>query len=165
MADTIHGMFREAASEYRDKVALRYKRGRRYDQMTYGDLEAWVDALAAKLVSLGVKQGDAVGILSPNRQQWVIADLATLSLGACVVPLYPTLPPSYLQYIINDSKMTALVAGDAKLLASISTVMDETPTLKQTLLLDDAALAAGMSGFSSDLRRDSKDDLSRRPVL
>ena len=165
LADTIHGMFREAASEYRDKVALRYKRGRRYDQMTYGDLESWVDALAAKLVSLGVKQGDAVGILSHNRQQWVIADLATLSLGACVVPLYPTLPPSYLQYIINDSKMAALVAGDAKLLTSISKVMDETPSLRQTLLLDDAALAAGMSGFSSDLRRDSKDDLSRRPVL
>ncbi|MFH1865796.1 MAG: long-chain fatty acid--CoA ligase, partial [Candidatus Eisenbacteria bacterium] len=96
--------------------------------------------------------------------QWVIADLATLSLGASVVPLYPALPPSYLQYIINDSHMTALVAGDASLLTSISTVMDETPELAQTLLLDDGAIESGTGGFSSDLRPDLKDDLSRRPV-
>ena len=164
MADTIHGSFREAAANHRDKVALRHRKGRRYVQMTYGELESWVDAVAAKLVALGVKQGDTVGVLSHNRPQWVIADLATLSLGAGVVPLYPTLPPSYLQYIINDSHMTVLVAGDALLLTSISTVMDETPDLAQTLLLDDAAIASGTSGFASDLRSDLKDDLSRRTV-
>ncbi len=164
MADTIHGLFREAAANHRDKVALRHRKGRRYIQMTYGELESWVDAVAAKLVSLGVRQGDTVGILSHNRPQWVIADLATLSLGAGVVPLYPTLPPSYLQYIINDSHMTVLVAGDALLLTSISTVMDETPDLAQTLLLDNAAIELGTSGFASDLRSDLKDDLSRRTV-
>ena len=164
MADTIHGMFRAAAAAHSDKVALRHRKGRRYVEMTYGELESWVDAVAAKLSSLGVKQGDTVGVLSYNRPQWVIADLATLSLGAGVVPLYPTLPPSYLQYIINDSHMTALVAGDASLLASISTVMGETPELAQTLLLDDGAIESGTSGFSSDQRLDLKDDLSRRPI-
>ena len=164
MADTIHGLFREAAANHSDKVALRHRRGGRYVEMTYGELESWVDAVAAKLVSLGVKQGDAVGVLSHNRPQWVIADLASLSLGASVVPLYPTLPPSYLQYIINDSRMTVLVAGDALLLTSISTVMDETPDLAQTLLLDDAAIESGTSGFASDLRSDLKDELSRRAI-
>ncbi len=164
MADTIHGSFREAAANHRDKVALRHRKGGRYAEMTYGELESWVDAVAARLVSLGVKQGDTVGVLSYNRPQWVIADLASLSLGAAVVPLYPTLPPSYLQYIINDSHMTVLVAGDALLLTSISTVMDETPDLKQTLLLDEAAIASGTGGFASDLRSDLKDDLSRRAV-
>lgn len=164
MADTIHGLFREAAANHSDKVALRHRRGGRYVEMTYGELESWVDAVAAKLVSLGVKQGDAVGVLSYNRPQWVIADLASLSLGASVVPLYPTLPPSYLQYIINDSHMTVLVAGDALLLTSISTVMNETPDLAQTLLLDDAAIASGTGGFASDLKSDLKDDLSRRAI-
>ena len=164
MADTIHASFREAAANHRDKVALRHRRDGRYVEMTYGELESWVDVVAARLVSLGVKQGDTVGVLSHNRPQWVIADLATLSLGAGVVPLYPTLPPSYLQYIINDSRMTALVAGDALLLTSISTVMNETPDLAQTLLLDDAAIASGTIGFASDLRSDLKEDLSRRAV-
>ncbi|MFH1690853.1 MAG: long-chain fatty acid--CoA ligase [Candidatus Eisenbacteria bacterium] len=164
MADTIHGMFRAAAATHRDKVALRHRKGRRYVEMTYGELESWVDAVAAKLASLGVKQGDTVGVLSHNRPQWVIADLATLSLGASVVPLYPTLPPSYLQYIINDSHMTALVAGDASLLTSISTVMGETPELAQTLLLDEGAIESGTSGFSSDRREDLKGDLLRRAV-
>ena len=164
MADTIHGSFREAVANHRDKVALRHRKDGRYVEMTYGELESWVDAVAARLVSLGVKQGDAVGVLSHNRPQWVIADLASLSLGASVVPLYPTLPPSYLQYIINDSRMTVLVAGDALLLTSISTVMDETPDLAQTLLLDDAAIESGTGGFASDLRSDLKDDLSRRAI-
>jgi long-chain acyl-CoA synthetase len=164
VAETIHGMYREAVEKHRNKVALRHGRDGRGSRLTYGELDKWVDAVAAKLVSLGVKQGDTVGILAGNRPQWVIADLAILSLGASVVPLYPTLPPSYLQYIINDSKMTALVAGDPVLLTSISTVMDETPHLKQTLLLDDAAIASGTSGFSSDLRSDSMDDMARRAV-
>lgn len=164
MADTIHGMYREAVAGHRDKVALRWGRDGRVARMTFGELDKWVDAVAAKLVSLGVKQGDAVGILSGNRPQWAIADLATLSLGASVVPLYPTLPPSYLQYIINDSGMTALVAGDPLLLTSISEVVDEAPSLRQTLLLDDAAIASGTSGFSSDLRSDTREDMARRPV-
>jgi len=164
LADTIHGSFREAAANHRDKVALRHRKDGRYVEMTYGELESWVDAVAARLVSLGVKQGDTVGVLAHNRPQWVIADLASLSLGAGVVPLYPTLPPSYLQYIINDSRMTVLVAGDALLLTSISAVMDETPELAQTLLLDDAAIASGTGGFASDLSSALKEDLSRRAV-
>jgi long-chain acyl-CoA synthetase len=163
-AETIHGMYREAVARYRDKVALRWGRGGRFERMTYGELDKWVDAVAAKLASLGVSRGDTVGILSWNRPQWAIADIATLSLGARVVPLYPTLPPSYLQYIISDSKMSALVAGDPMLLTSISAVMDEMPTLKTTLLLDDAAIASGSSGFSSDLRSESRDDMARRTV-
>ncbi len=164
MADTIHGSFREAAANHRDKVALRHRKDGRYVEMTYGELESWVDAVAARLVLFGVKKGDTVGVLSQNRPQWVIADLASLSLGAGVVPLYPTLPPSYLQYIINDSHMTVLVAGDALLLTSISTVMDETPDLAQTLLLDDAAIELGTAAFSSDPGSDLRSDPSRRAI-
>jgi long-chain acyl-CoA synthetase len=161
---TIHGEYRKAVAEHWSKVALATLRSGRLSRMTYGELDRWVDAVAAKLVSLGVKRGDAVGILSSNRPQWVIADLAILSLGARVVPLYPTLPPSYLRYIIDDSGMTALVAGDPALITSISTFADETRGLKETLLLDDAAIASGTSGFSSDLRSDLRDDMARRSV-
>ena len=150
MADTIHESFRETARRYAGKTALRQRRRGQFVSMTYAELEQWVDSVAAKLASLGVGKGDTVGILSHNRPQWAIADLAALSLGAAVVPLYPTLPPSYLQYIINDSRMSVLVAGDAVLLTSISGVVDETPALKQTLLLDDGAIESGSAGFSSD---------------
>lgn len=117
--------------------------------MTYGELDAWVSAATVRLAALGVRKGDAVGILSRNRPQWVIADLAALSLGAAVVPLYPTLPPSYLQYIMADSKMPLLVAGDADLMSSIETITDETPDLRERFLFDASVLAEGPEALAS----------------
>jgi long-chain acyl-CoA synthetase len=149
MADTIHGSFREAVAKHPDRVALRHRVGRRMTSMTYAELDTWVEAAAVRLAALGVQKGDAVGILSRNRPQWVITDLAALSLGAAVVPLYPTLPPSYLQYIMADSKMPLLVAGDSDLMSSIETITDETPDLRERFLFDASVLAEGSDALAS----------------
>jgi long-subunit acyl-CoA synthetase (AMP-forming) len=66
LADTIHGSFREAAASHRDKVALRHRKDGRYVEMTYGELESWVDAVAARLVSLGVKHRSGSSPTSPH---------------------------------------------------------------------------------------------------
>ncbi len=164
MADTIHGMYREAVANNRNKVALRTGRGGHYTRMTYGELDKWVDAVAAKLVSLGVEQGDIVGILSRNRPEWVIADLAILSSAASSFRSITTLPPSSSATSSATRSMTTLVVGDPLLRTSISTVMGEMPGLEQTLLLDDAAMPRARAGSRPTLRTDSRDDMARRVV-
>ncbi len=62
-----------------------------------------VDELAQQLTQWGVRSGDRVALFSPNCAEWVLADIAVLSIGAVVVPLYPTLSAEEVKHIIADS--------------------------------------------------------------
>src|SRR5487761_2196485 len=62
-----------------------------------------VVAVAKALQGWGVVKGDRVAILSENRWEWAVTDLAVLALGAVDVPLYPTLTPEQVGYMLRDS--------------------------------------------------------------
>ena len=65
---------------------------------TYHDLMRRVDRLAAGLLSIGVYKGDRVGIWSPNRPEWVLAQFATARIGAILVNINPSYQTSELEY-------------------------------------------------------------------
>lgn len=136
-AETIHGCVREAARSHRERAALMYRREGRYVDVTYDALCRAVDQAMERLRAFGLAPGDVVGIACPNRPQWIVADLAALSLGAVVVPIYPTLPVDQLRYIVADSGMRMLFVGNAKLLALVEAIRDEVPKLEEVILLDD----------------------------
>lgn len=146
---TIHGAFLASVGTHGDRAALRWRRDGRTASMSYAELARWVEAAAAWLSAEGVRRGDVVGILSRNRPQWAIADLAVLSLGGRVVPLYHTLPAGYLQYMMNDCGMKMLVVGDSDLMAAMSSAGGSVPTLESTVLLDDDVLRDGPDAFSA----------------
>ena len=98
-----------------DRPALRFKRDGRYLDLSWTDYRRQVDLTAAGLVNFGIGAGDAVAILSENRHEWLIADLAILAVGAVNVPLGRIDAGGV---IPNDDflpVMLALFAKDAKL--------------------------------------------------
>jgi long-chain acyl-CoA synthetase len=113
-----------------------YKRGGQYAGMSYADLALAVRRAAARLRALGLCPGEAVGILSANRPEWIIADLAVLSVGGVVVPIYHTLPQDQLRYIVRDSDMRMLLAGEPALLARAEAVKREAACLEEVVPLD-----------------------------
>lgn len=135
--DTIHGSVFDAASAHPDSVALRYRHDGRYESVTYRQLASAVELAAGRLRAFGLRKGDAVGILSPNRPQWIVADLAALSLGGVVVPVYHTLPADQLRYIIKDSGMRMLFVGHASLFPTVDAFRSEIPGLEELIFLDD----------------------------
>ncbi len=66
---------------------------------------------ALGLASLGVKSGDRVGLLSENRPEWYMTDIATLGLGAADVPIYPNNLAEEVAYILNDSGASVLLVS------------------------------------------------------
>ena len=62
--------------------------------LTYKEVAEQVKQVSLGLRALGVERGDRVALLSENRPEWVIADLAAQAAGAVTVPIYPTLPAS-----------------------------------------------------------------------
>jgi len=93
--------------------------------------------LSAGIRSLGIsgndftpEGSDKVAIISNNRPEWVITDLAVQQCGAILVPLYPTTNPLEIEFILNDSKVTTIFVSSADLLDKIKGVQANVPTLQ-----------------------------------
>jgi long-chain acyl-CoA synthetase len=155
-AETIHGSVFAAARLYPDRTALIRRRGGQYVGTSYAELARAVKRAAERLRALGLERGDVVGILSPNRPEWIIADLAVLSLGGIVVPIYHTLPQEQLSYIVSDSGMRMLFVGEAGLRTRADAVQREIGCLDEVISLDDPAFRPG--GASCDPAWDSEGD-------
>ena len=119
MNDTINTRFADAARRYPDRAALSHKPGgsKEWVTLTYGEVADQVKQVSLGLRALGVEPGDRVALLSENRPEWVVFDLATQAAGGVTVPVYPTLPASQVAHILADSGAKVLVASDAKQLA------------------------------------------------
>ena len=95
-----------------------------------------VREVALGLQALGVQRGDRVGLLCETRPEWVFSDLAVLTLGAQTVPLYPTLPPNPIQYILSNAGVETVVVSDEEQAAKIRAVRAQLPGLRQVVVID-----------------------------
>jgi long-chain acyl-CoA synthetase len=144
--ETIHGAVFATARLHPSRTAIMVRRGGPYVGISYAEFARTIERAAARLHALGLRRGDVVGILSPNRPEWIVADLAALSLGAVVVPVYHTIPPDPLQYIINDSGMRMLFVGEASLLSKVQALRQEVGALDTVIPLDEFSVRQEEAG-------------------
>jgi fatty-acyl-CoA synthase len=78
---------------------------------TWHELQAEVDRLAAGLHSLGIGKGDRLGIWSPNRYEWLLAQFATARLGVILVNVNPAYRLAELEYALNKVECKALITA------------------------------------------------------
>jgi long-chain acyl-CoA synthetase len=93
----------------------------------------WFDRVrdvALGLASLGVGRGDRVAIVSESRPEWLVADLAILTLGAVTVPIYPTLTAQQACYIAKDAGARLAFVSTAEQLEKLKAVRHELPSLE-----------------------------------
>ena len=82
-----------------------------------------VNNCSSALASKGIKKGDKIAIMSPNRPEWNFADFGIMQLGAAVVPLYPTLAEQDLTHIINDAEVKLILVSDAEMCTKMQGVL------------------------------------------
>lgn len=102
--DTIPRQFLASVEGFHRPDAFRHKVAGSYRDISHGEVYARVSALACALRGMGIAKRDRVAILSENRIEWAIADLAILSCGGVTVPLYATLPAHQIEYMLRDSE-------------------------------------------------------------
>jgi long-chain acyl-CoA synthetase len=100
------------------------------------DFFAKTCALADALVELGVTTGDRVLLLSDNRPEWHMVDLAVLDLGATDVPVYLTLTAAQLTYQVNDSGAAVAVAENPVQMAKLLEIRSECPSLRHLIQIE-----------------------------
>ena len=141
-----------SAREHGPKAALIDHRGAPDSIMTYTGFVAAVEDVALGLDDLGVRPGDRVAILSYNRPEWPICDLAIMSLGAVTVPLHHVMPPQQIEYILRDAGAKTIIVGSAKEMAKLDAIARRCPALEHVVCLEVAASSTSAPVTYADLQ-------------
>jgi len=139
-SQTIADLIALAGEKHGPRAAVRYKDDSgRWVSRTYEELGETVRELALGLIDLGIEKGDKVSILSNTRPEWSYFDLAALSAGATVVPIYQTNSPEECQYVLENSDAKAVVVEDDEQLEKVRAVKDRCPQLQHVIRMTGAS--------------------------
>ena len=144
---------RRQAERLRQQVAVRYKRGGSWQDLTWSDYRADVLACAAALAAAGVQPGDRVGLLGENRIEWMIADLGILAAGGVTVSTHAALSARQVHFEMHHSGARRLFVSTAAQCAKVRQVREELPGLEGVVAFDAAAAGAGLESWEDFLRR------------
>ena len=129
-------MFFSTADKFASRNAYMYKPENMYVPVTFAQARADVEKIAAGLISLGIKPGDKIAILSQNRFEWALTDYAILSVGAVTVPIYPSLLPEQMKYLFIDSESKVLFCSDQELFNKVNSIRSSCPMLENVVVFD-----------------------------
>jgi len=107
-----------------------------YHGITYRSLQERIVNISLGLQALGARSGDRIGILSHNRPEWLIADMAIMSLGAITVPIYPTLSTKEVTYIIANSGIKYIIVESLTNVNDITAIKDRCESLETIIAMD-----------------------------
>lgn len=105
-----------------------------------------VNLLSAGLLSLGigpndmtVEGRDKVAILSKNRPEWVMLDLAVQQIGALLTPIYPTINVNELEFVLNDAQVKIVFVNDEDTFHKVISIKDRVPSLREVFTFEHVA--------------------------
>ncbi|MEZ4415653.1 MAG: long-chain fatty acid--CoA ligase [Gemmatimonadota bacterium] len=133
---TLVELFLEACERRRERPAFQYFVEDQLLGISHAEAYETVQRAARALVASGVRRGDRVAILSENRPQWALSDYACLCVGAQDVPIYSTLLPEHIAYILNDSGAKALFLSTAEQWAKVREIRSQCPALETVVGFD-----------------------------
>lgn len=118
-------------------AALASKRGGQWKKISIQQYVETVNNISYGMLKLGVKPGDNIGIVSGNRPEWNMLDMAIMQAGAISIPIYPTISQDDYRYILNHAEMKMIFIEGKELRRKLEPVMPEVKTLKDIFLFDE----------------------------
>ena len=116
--------------------ALAYKIGDVWNYISGTDVVEKIRRIAIGLSQMGVKAGDRIAIISENRPEWSLTDLAILSLRAVNVPIYTTQAVDQIRYILEDSGAKMLFVSGKKLLKHAEQAIQSVERIEKLVFFD-----------------------------
>jgi long-chain acyl-CoA synthetase len=142
---TLVDVFTRLLRENNRPDALNYKKNGQWIAVSSDELLARAKNIAAGLHSIGVRRGDRVAVLSESRVEWTLTDTGCIFGGVIDVPIYPTLMPPQVRYILNDSGASALfIEGRAKF-DELKEILGECPQVEHVIHFDPDGMSEGFS--------------------
>ena len=138
--DTIPKLLRARVGELGERVAMREKDLGVWRSFSWNDYYDYARLLGLGLLSLGLKRGEVISVLSEDRKEWLFADLGGQSVGAIVSGVYTTDSASQLEYLVNDSDSRFLFVENDEQLDKFLSIKDKVPGLTKVVVFEDEGL-------------------------
>ena len=122
---------------YPQEVALASKVDGNWKPYSTQEFIDTANQLSLGLLKLGLKKGDKVALVSNNRSEWHILDLALLQIGITTVPIYANITAEDYIYILNDAEATLVFVSDQKLYETMKSAQDMVPSLTDIYSFDE----------------------------
>jgi long-chain acyl-CoA synthetase len=144
---TLNDIFFTAVERNLDRMLL-YRDASKWLPISSREFGRRVARIAHALHAWGVQPGDRIAILSENRPEWPMADMASLLLGAMTVPLYTTLTAEQSAFALNDSGCRAIFLSSESQLHKIASVLPQT-RLEKIVVMDPVEFTGKLAPFAT----------------
>ncbi len=141
MPETLLEVFETTAREHAARPALAFRRDGRWQTLSWATFAEEVEQAARGLVALGLAPGRGVVILSANRPEWFVADLAAMAVGALPTGIYTNTTPEQCRFICEHADAEVAIVENRAALERLTTG-GRPPGLRRIVLLDGAVGAA-----------------------
>lgn len=122
------------SEKYPRKPAIGFKKKDAWKEIHWQDFRRLIFKTANALQENGIKSNDKVAIYSDNSAEWMVFDLALMSLGAITVPIYSTNNGEQAEYIINDSEAKMILVGNQEQYDAAYEILEKQNTLDLILV-------------------------------
>lgn len=133
---TLIDFFNNSVEEYGSNVFLWEKPAEKYEGTTYSEVYIRVREFAAGLITLGIKAGDRVAILSEGRNSWIIGELGILSIGAISVPISTKLNQRDIVARLNHSASRILLVSSILFESKAKNIISDCYTVENIIHFD-----------------------------
>ena len=153
-----------ASLQHGKEDALNHKIGGEWKRTSAEHFVERVRNIALGLASFGIKPGDRVALLSENRPEWSMADMAILSLGAINVPIYTTQAVDQVRYILADSGTRAVFISNRRLYKHAREAFEGLDILEKLIFFDaDSATGLERATTLEALEEIGREQVRQRP--
>ena len=107
--------------------------------------------------------GDRVALLSESRVEWTLTDAGSIFAGTIDVPIYPTLTPPQVRYILNDSGASVLFLANREKFDELKDALGECPQVKHVIFFDAEGITAAEGLTLAQLEEKGRELEQREP--
>ena len=133
---TLHEMLRNSVNLYGDRTAFKVKKEGKFEPVTYKEFYSKVEKFGTGLYGIGIKKFDHVGLVSENRFEWIISDLAIIGLRAIDVPCSGASSLRDIRFKLDHSDSIAAILEEEKQFAEFYSIANDLPKIKNIILID-----------------------------
>ena len=158
---SLPALFLASVKSYpRERMFLTRQKGGSWEPLSSRQALEAVHEIAGGLIADGLEPGDRVALVSENRWEWVLSDVATHFCRGVDVPVYPTLPADQVRYIIADAGARFAIVSTTQQVKKIEAEKDRLPQLERVYSME-----PGVEGAESlsDLRERGREYLEQHP--
>jgi len=134
--ETLLTYFQKNVKDRASRVAIRHKEYGIWRDVTWGQYGEKVRQVAMGLISLGLKKGECVSVISENRPEWVYSDFGIMSAGGVTAGIYTTNAAEECGYVVQNSDSRFYIAENEEQFDKALKFRKDTPTLEKIIVIE-----------------------------